>query len=224
MLIHRLKEEFEKLQDPAHAIQQSAYMRNLFPFLGLKKPIRALIQKELFKAYPPRSEEELIHLIGELWQMPYREYQMAALDLAYTYRKLWTPKIFQTFETLIRTKSWWDSVDTIAPKLVGTLLSKHPKLHIHMDRWIEEDYMWIRRSALIYQLSYKEATHTERLFKYCTLRMHEKEFFIRKAIGWSLRNYARTNPHAVLQFALQQKSSLAPLSYREATKHLAHLL
>ncbi len=223
ILIQTLRLRFEELQDPFIAAQQSAYMRNLFPFLGIKKPPRSLIQKEVFKAHPVTSERELIRLLNKLWELPEREYQMAALDLAYAHRKLWTPEIFPCFEKLIRTKSWWDSVDTLASNLVGPLLQKYPSLKSNMDMWIEDDFMWIRRTALIYQLSYKKDTQNDRLFRYCKLRINEKEFFIRKAIGWALRHYARTDPEAVCQFVLQEKNALSPLSYREATKHLIHL-
>ncbi len=219
-LVTQLTLQFDASKDPIVASQQSAYMKNLFPFLGIKKPERSLIQKELFKAYPVTSEADLITLMSLLWEMPEREYQMAALDLAYSLRKLWTPEIFPHFERLIRTKSWWDSVDTLASKLVGSLVRKYPSLQSTMDRWIEDDYMWIRRSAIIYQLSYKQDTDTQRLFAYCKQRAHEKEFFIRKAIGWSLRQYAHTNPEAIRVFIEGEKSSLSPLSYREAAKHL----
>ncbi len=219
-LIKQLEVHFEAARDQLVASQQSAYMKNLFPFHGIKKPARALIQKKLFRAHPVHSEQELIRILHLLWEKPEREYQMTALDLAYTYKKLWTPTIFPHFETLIRTKSWWDSVDTLAAKLVGPLIRKYPALQIAMDDWIKDENMWIRRSAIIYQLSYKDATDSKRLFTYCKQRMHEKDFFIRKAIGWSLRQYARTNPEAIRLFIETEKSSLSPLSYREAAKHL----
>ncbi len=218
-LIKELEKQFNSIKDPAIAVQQKAYMRNLFPFLGIKKPLRAKIQKEAWKRYPLSHEEELIEALTILWQKPEREYQYSALDLAYHYKKLWTPKIFLTFEELIRTKSWWDTVDLLASKQVGTLLSTHPELTLCMDKWIDDEDIWIRRSAIIYQLSYKETTDHERLFRYCKLRMHEKEFFIRKAIGWALRHYARTDPQAVIDFITKEKESLSPLSYREAGKH-----
>lgn len=221
--IQELEDRFEGVKDPLIATQQAAYMKNLFPFLGIKKPERSIIQKELFAKHPPQSEAALIAHVFELWKRPEREYQMVALDLTYTYKKLWTPEMFPILEQLIRSKSWWDSVDTIASKLMGPLLKKYPDLELHMDSWIEDDYMWIRRTALIYQLSYKHTTNQERLFRYCRLRMGEKEFFIRKAIGWSLRQYAHSNPHAVRQFVEQEKAHLSPLSYREATKHITHL-
>ena len=199
-------------------------MRNLFPFYGIKKPKRVLIEKECFALYPVTHEQELFELLKELWNQPEREYQMTACNLAYQYKNLWTPSFLFTLEELIRTKSWWDSVDTLASKMVGTLLLMYPTLQKQMDDWIADSDFWIRRSALIHQLSYKEATDEKRLFKHCTRTMEEKEFFIRKAIGWALRQYARTNPQAVRTFLAQHKSSLSPLSYREAGKYCLNQL
>jgi 3-methyladenine DNA glycosylase AlkD len=222
-LISLLQRSFEEQRDLHTAAQQAAYMRNLFPFLGIKKPVRSIIQKELFKKYQLLSKEDLTDHLLALWDLQEREYQMAALDLAYSYKKIWTPDLIELFEHLVRTKSWWDSVDTLAAKLIGPLVQKYPELQDHMDRWIDDPCIWVRRSALIYQLSYKNQTDQVRLFTYCERRMHEKEFFIRKAIGWALRQYAYTEPDAVYRFVEQAKDSLSPLSYREATKHLKRL-
>jgi 3-methyladenine DNA glycosylase AlkD len=218
-LITRLSQEFTSAQDPILAIPMAAYMKNLFPYLGIKKPQRAVIQKELFKQHVIKTEKELIETLLLLWDKPEREYHYAACDLAQRYKKLWGPKILNTFELLIRTKSWWDTVDTLA-KMVGILLVKYPQLHETMDSWIEDEYLWIRRVALIYQLLYKEDTDKERLFAYCEKTMHEKDFFIRKALGWSLRQYAKTNPQDVSSFISKHRDKLSPLSFREASKSL----
>ena len=185
----------------------AAYMKNKFPFHGIKKPQSALIQRDLFKKYPLQTEQELIQALELLWDKPEREYQYVACNLAYNYKKLWSPAILPIFESLIRTKSWWDTVDILASKMVGTLLLQYPELVPLMNNWIEDEYLWIKRTALIYQLSYKEATNEKRLFSYCTKTMHEQEFFIRKAIGWALRQYARTNPLAVKVFITRPLSN-----------------
>ncbi len=221
-IIH-LSESLEQAGAPLIAAPMAAYMKNRFPFLGIKKPRRALIQKELFKTYPITLEYELIAALELLWDKPEREYQYTACDLAYTYKKLWTPTILPVFESLISAKSWWDTVDILASKMVGTLLAQYPELKNGMNRWIDDKNLWIRRTALIYQLSYKEATDKERLFEYCTKTLHEKEFFIKKAIGWSLRQYSRTNPQAVKAFISEQKELLSGLSYREAGKYCLYL-
>lgn len=190
-LISSLEHAFNLAADPIKASGQAAYMRNLFPYLGLSKPVRAELQKKIFKEHPLASQTELIEVILRLWDLKFREYQYAACDLAYFYRKLWTPEICATFEYIARHKQWWDSIDWIATKLIGPLALKHPLLQDQVDLWIDDTDMWMRRTALIYQLSYKDKTQRDRLFAYCEKRMHEKEFFIRKAIGWALRTYAR---------------------------------
>jgi len=222
-LIIHLSKSLEQAENSLIATPMAAYMKNRFPFLGIKKPRRALIQKESFTKYPLKSEDELIAALQLLWDKPEREYQYTACDLAYKYKKLWTPTMLPVFESLISTKSWWDTVDILASKMVGTLLAQCPELKNEMNRWIDDKNLWIRRTALIYQLSYKEATDKKRLFEYCTKTMHEKEFFIRKAIGWSLRQYSRTNPQAVKAFISEQKKLLSGLSYREAGKYCLYL-
>ena len=121
-LILELEAHFSQAQDPLIAPSMAAYMKNKFPFFGIKKPQRTAIQKQLFKKHSVQSEQELITTLELLWDKPEREYQYTACDLVYTYKKLWTPKILPVFESLIRTKSWWDTVDTHASKMIGSLL------------------------------------------------------------------------------------------------------
>ena len=218
-LITYLEKAFFRANNPSNATQMSAYMRNKFPFLGIKKPDRAALQKEIFSRYVVNSEGELIALLCSLWDKSEREYQMAACDLAYRYRKLWTPKFLETIDQLIRTKSWWDSVDTLSSKILGALIKQFPELQVHMDIWIQDQNMWIRRAALIHQLSFKKETDDQRLFSYCSATLHEKEFFIRKAIGWALRQHSRTDPQAVRNYLIINEKSLSPLSYKEASKY-----
>ena len=116
-------------------------------------------------------------------------------------------------------KSWWDTVDGIAP-CVGELVRQDPSLAATMDLWIGDQDMWLRRIAILYQLRYKAATDADRLFSYCELRGHETEFFIRKAIGWALREYAKTDPAAVRGFVACNETILSGLSKREALKNL----
>lgn len=219
-VIPHLEELFAQSADPLIAKDQAAYMKNQFIFHGIKKPVRAQLQKECFKKFPLSTQAELIAVIEQLWLKSEREYQYAALDLAQKYSKLWSPEIFPLFERLIRTKSWWDSVDSIASNLIGKLFLKHLNLHIHMDTWIKDDNFWIRRTALLYQLKHKKETNHVKLFFYCAQTMHEKEFFIRKAIGWALREYSKTAPDRVKNFIDEHKSRLSLLSLKEGSKYL----
>lgn len=130
---------------------------------------------------------------------------------------------------LTAVQSWWDTVDCLASNCVGTLLKKDidgggtQRLQEEMDDWVTDENMWKRRTALIHQLRYKDTLDEGRLFIYCERLMHEKEFFIRKAIGWALRNHSRNGPAsraAVAAFVEKNRSKLAPLSLKEASKYL----
>lgn len=220
ILIDKLRESFHSQADEKIAREKSAYLKGLFSFVGLPKPLRDSLQKPLFQQHPVRSEEELEELILALWEMHEREFQYAALDLAQKYHKLISEKSFPLIETLIRTKSWWDSVDLLAGNSLGKLLQKHPHLQEKMETWIDDPDRWIRRSALLFQLKYKQRTNEERLFRFCKKRMGETEFFIRKAIGWVLREYSKTHPSSVRAFVEEHKTQLSGLSYREASKYL----
>lgn len=219
-LIVELEQLFRSASDESIAVDQAAYMKNHFPFYGIKKPNRAQLQKECFRKYKLRSEEELRNIIESLWDYEQREMQYAAMDLAIAHHKLWSPQALGFFEALIRKKSWWDSVDAIAANLVGKIILRHPALQSTMDSWIKSDNMWIRRSALIHQLRFKAKTDHERLFSYCTVTMHESDFFIRKAIGWALREHSKTEPELIKSFITRHASSLSALSKKEASKYL----
>jgi 3-methyladenine DNA glycosylase AlkD len=131
-----------------------------------------------------------------------------------------SPALLPTVQELITTKSWWDTVDTLAAHTVGPLVAAYPGLVDTMDAWVTDANMWLVRTAILHQLRYKERTDAERLFRYCTVQASHRDFFVRKAIGWALRDYARTDPEAVRRYVEEHRSILAPLSVREASKHL----
>lgn len=121
---------------------------------------------------------------------------------------------------LITTVSWWDTVDALAAHVVGGLVAADPKLTADMDAWIVDDDLWVARTALLHQLRYKDHTDTRRLFAYCLRQSGHTDFFIRKAIGWCLREYAKTDPEAVREFLARERGRFAPLSVREALKNI----
>lgn len=187
-------------RDNQRALAQSKYLKMKFSFFGIQKPNLVALQRDLFKKYPIATEAELIALIKVLWSKNEREYHYTACALAQKYHHLWTPAILELFDTMLRTNSWWDTVDTIAPHLVGSLAMKFPDLKATIQGWIKDENMWVRRAALLYQLRYKQNTDYAVLFSLCQKTMHEKEFFIRKAIGWSLREYSKIDPIKVRAF------------------------
>ncbi len=124
-------------------------------------------------------------------------------------------------EALIRSKSWWDTVDNICGKLLGQVVVADRSVYQSvMEQWIDDEYMWIRRAAILHQLSLKEECNQDLLFKFALQRGHEEEFFIQKAIGWSLRQHARVAPAAVRSFVHTHADKLSKLSKAEALKHL----
>lgn len=215
---------FDQHREPEFASWQTAYMRDQFVFFGVRKPRLLEIVGPLIREFPCADEAELQERIELLWAQREREFHYTALALAKKHLRLATPKFLTTFEMMVRTHSWWDTVDEIAAHLIGGLVKRHPELREHLDSWLDDSDLWIRRTGIIYQLRWKDTTDVERLFAACLKLSHEKEFFIRKAIGWSLREYAKAAPEAVKNFLHSHGAKLPSLSLREARKHLERQL
>jgi 3-methyladenine DNA glycosylase AlkD len=210
---------FSKKADPLKAVEMRNYMRGKFEFLGIQKPTRSMIQKELLQTYGIPTISVVEELTGLLWKTDEREFQYAALDLMSIHAKKLPLSFIKTLEYLILTKSWWDTVDLLSSKLAGNWCLSFPEREEEIiNHWINHENLWLNRSALLYQLSFKDKTDSARLFFLITKKIGSKEFFIQKAIGWSLRQYARTSPEKVLEFVNQVQ--LQPLSKREALKHI----
>lgn len=219
-LIQTLNTAFIGARNQEIALAQAAYMKNQFPFLGIKTPDRRQLQKEILAGFKAKDEKELLEVAQQIWKMEEREFQYAALEVLERQSKLLTPFSLPVLEQFIRNKSWWDTVDFLAANLIGGVVAKNLTLLDTMDQWIEDENFWIRRSALLSQLKWKKKTDMERLFRYCTLTMHEKEFFIRKAVGWVLREYSKTDVESVRAFVHEYADQLSGVSMREATKYL----
>ncbi len=209
--------------------QMEAYLRNQFRFLGLTSPVVRQATKPFLASGADAGSQQLLDAARWCWHQDEREFQYTGALLLRKWAKNLDPDSLQavtagngrpSVEDLITTKSWWDTVDSLAPWTVGTMISTNPELVSVMDQWIEDDNIWLARTALLHQLSYKERTDSQRLFEYCSLRATDSEFFIRKAIGWALRQHARQDPDAVKQFVGQNAERLSGLSKREALKHL----
>lgn len=201
------------LANPGRAPAMRAYMRDQFEFLGIPTPARRAAIRPLAKQ---ARGSDLIVLARACWLLPEREYQYAALDiLAANWREL-QPSQLPELIGLAREKSWWDSVDALAG-IIGDVLRGG---HDGMDAALADKDFWVRRIALLHQLGWRERVDDERLFRYALACAHEREFFIQKAIGWALRDYAWHAPDAVRAFLAGPGAGLAPLSRREAGKHL----
>ncbi|UTY59377.1 DNA alkylation repair protein [Massilia sp. erpn] len=198
------------------ASEMRAYMRNQFDFLGLPTPLRRATAKPWLKAQKGLGAAALLQLADTLWELPQREYQYLAIDLLAMYWKELTPQELPALLALARRQSWWDTVDGLA-SLIGQVLRGS---HEGMDQALAHEDFWLRRIALLHQLGWRDAVDEARLFRYCLNQAHEQEFFIRKAIGWALRDYAHHRPQAVRAFLDASGAQLSPLSYREAARHL----
>ncbi|MDT0551614.1 DNA alkylation repair protein [Urechidicola vernalis] len=215
--LNTLETEFKRNADVAIAEQQMAYMRNQFKCFGLKTPLRRELQKPfLVKAYLP-EKGEVADLVSELWGRPQREFQYFGQELAFKYVKVQERNDVVLYEYMITHKSWWDTVDFIAVKLLGTYFKKFPEQrNIYVRKWLESNNIWLQRSALLFQLKYKSEMDRELLRTTIVSLLGSKEFFINKAIGWVLREYSRTNPKWVVEFA--NFVQLNNLSRREALR------
>ncbi|HYD61424.1 MAG TPA: DNA alkylation repair protein [Noviherbaspirillum sp.] len=216
-----VSDELQKRADPAKATQMATYMKTDMPFYGVQRPDREPMLRAMHAHFVPHSFTEYESGIASLWQLPHREEKYAAIEFAMRHRRHITPEALPLYERLVREGAWWDLVDPVAASLVGRLLLQHrDRVDTVMDAWIEDDDMWGRRAALLAHLKHKGQTDERRLFAQCLSLAGEKEFFIRKAIGWVLREYAKTAPEAVDAFLRAHSSVLSPLSVREASKHL----
>lgn len=215
----------EDAADPIKAPQMQAYMKTEMPFYGVQKAGRSTIQRQLVREYQPESAEDYEMLVGALWALPHREEKYLAIGVARHFKTFIIPDRLPLYRRLIVEGAWWDLVDEVATKLIRHLVVSHPEVTWPaVDPWIDDDDMWLRRTSIICQVGANEHTDPDRLFRFCSARMHEKEFFIRKAIGWALREYAKTDPRAVAEFINANIESLSGLSYREGSKHIKHLV
>lgn len=212
---------FNKLQllaDPDQAISMSAYMRNLFPFLGISAKERKATYHSEFKQALKEKDVDF-DFIQLCFNQVEREYHYAAVDYLLAIKSLLGPDHLPMLKQLIITKSWWDTVDGL-DGVIGFLVKSFPELKKQMVEWSLDSNIWIRRVAIDHQLLFKEETDAELLALIIKNNLNQTEFFINKAIGWSLRDYSKTNPEWVSSFIEENKSELAPLSIREGSKYL----
>jgi 3-methyladenine DNA glycosylase AlkD len=214
-----LKTLFEQNADPAQAAPMKKYMRNQFEYLGIKTPQNAALQKEFYREKGLPGLSELDQILRELWSLPEREFQYVGMGLLGKFEKQLPGEFIDTVEYLIVTKSWWDTVDAIASHTVGTHFKRFPKIRErYLKKWRKSRNLWLRRAAILFQLGYKQETDFALLSEIIRENLGSDEFFINKAIGWALRQYAYTDPNAVTNFV--KSTQLHPLSRREALKHL----
>jgi len=215
-----LKKLFEENANLAQAGPMKKYMRDQFEYLGIKSPQNTALKKGFIKEHglPPISQ--LDEISRELWSLPQREFQYAAMSLMGKLEKKVEPEFITTIEYLLITKSWWDTVDALAGHAVGSQFKRFPDVREkYLKKWRKSDNFWLRRTTLLFQLGYKKETDFDLLCELIHENLGSDEFFINKAIGWALRQYAHTNPASVKKFVKTTKE-LHPLSRREALKNI----
>jgi 3-methyladenine DNA glycosylase AlkD len=213
---------FSEHADSSQSKPMSAYMRDQFPFLGIKAQKRRELQKEIAKETGYKNKPFCEEVVGCLWRLPEREYQYFAVDYLISKSRALQRDHINLLEDLITTKSWWDTVDALASNVVGTLCIRYPDIrHKEIVQFSESGNIWLIRTAILFQLKYKNKTDTDLLADVIERHSETGEFFIDKAIGWALRQYARTDEEWVLEFL--NTHTLAPLSIREAEKHLKRI-
>lgn len=216
-LLKGLKKEFEKNANPVIAAGQKAYMKNLFDFYGIKTPGRREIQRSFLTGKNLLPKGHLEKLVKVLWNMPQREYQYFGQELARKYVKSAEESDISLYEYMVVNKSWWDTVDFIAVHLIGEFFKSYPGMrNKYVEKWLDSGNRWLQRSAVLFQLNYKENMDKEFLAGVIRSLLGSGEFFINKAIGWVLRNYSKTDPDWVIDFV--RRTELDKLSRREALR------
>jgi 3-methyladenine DNA glycosylase AlkD len=196
------------------------YMKDLFPFFGIKTDERRAIFKSLCKKHQTEINSNVRAIGWELFLKKERELQYCGIEiLLKNLKKDYQVEDIQWIEKLLIINSWWDSVDTISKFILGDYLQQFPnEIPTVVKRFSSAENMWLNRSVILFQLGYKSKTDFNLLQSLCIQHSYSNEFFIRKAIGWALREYAKTNSEAVRKFVLQ--TNLKPLSKKEALKNI----
>jgi 3-methyladenine DNA glycosylase AlkD len=211
------------LRDREKAAGMAAYMRGQFDYLGVSTPQRRAAINPLLRAYQPMSAAELRAAVDALWTRRERENQYVAVDLLARRHSALSTADMPWLLGLVQQKSWWDTVDALA-KTVGAVVRRSgANGREQMDRAVRHSNFWVRRIAMIHQLGWRAETDAARLFNYARLLAPETEFFIRKAVGWALRDYAWHDWRAVEAFLLAEGERLSGLTRREASRNIPAL-
>lgn len=210
-------EVFRSEADPEKAVQMSAYMRDQFPFLGIQTPKRKKLSRDFYKTVSKTVVDW--NFIFRCWEQPEREFQYLAVEYLGKLKAILTPADIPNLRKLAEIKSWWDTVDGL-DIVIGDIALRYPELNDVMIEWSMDDNFWIRRIAIDHQLLRKEKTDTQLLERILVNNLGQSEFFINKAIGWSLRDYSKTNPAWVRGFIEKYQGRMAKLSIKEASKYI----
>lgn len=200
-----------------HAEKMSRYMLDKFEFFGIHSPRRKELVKGFISVNGLPANELLEETVKLIWAKPQRELHYAIMEIASGKAYLSNASRIHLYEFMITTHSWWDTVDFIASNLMGPWLRRYPsETGVVTGAFMQSGNMWLQRTVLLFQLKYRHETNQELLYSAIRELSNSNEFFIRKAIGWALREYSKTNPRSVMEFVAN--TGLSPLSRREAMK------
>lgn len=224
MLQEELRKALRKVADPAKAAKMQAYMKSAMPYLGVQLPQLRKVCRTVFADLQWPSPASWQAEVVTLWRdAEFREERYAAIYLAGVKQAQDFQRVsaMKLYEEMIVTGAWWDFVDEIASHRVGPILANYPvPMRRKMLAWSRCDNMWKRRTAILCQIGFKQDTDLELLYGCIEPSLDSPEFFLRKAIGWALRQYAWTDPKEIRRYAQANRSRLSGLSYREALKNI----
>lgn len=218
-LVRAVRDSLRKQADPVRAAGAQAYMKSSLPSLGVRVPEVRHIVASAVRELPPASAGHLRATVLELWRgSGFREERYAAIDLTAVRLVAGDLEMLPVYEEIIRTGAWWDFADRVAGGVCGLLLAHPREMSAVLRGWSRDPQLWIRRAAITSQLKAKKATDTALLAAVIEPNMADPEFFIRKAIGWALREYAKSDPEWVRAFVARHAGALSPLSKKEALR------
>jgi 3-methyladenine DNA glycosylase AlkD len=224
-LVATIRAGLKAAADPARARGAQAYMKSEMPFYGVPSPVQKRLWRDAFAAHPLPTSEQWQRVALELWRgASFREERYAAVGLVSDRRYLSyrTPVALPVLEEMIVSGAWWDYVDALASHPLGDVLVAAPsRVGALMRRWAVDRDMWKRRAAILCQLRRKRDTDLVLLYACIEPNLADREFFIRKAIGWALRQYAWTDPKEITRYVRAHRERLSRLSLREATKNIS---
>lgn len=218
--LSNLIEVFREHTNVQNKFPMQAYMKHKFEFLGIKSPDRKSLLKEIVILHKEEVIGNCRSIAMDLYELPQREFHYCAMEMIDKFlKKQYLIGDIELIEKLICTHSHWDTVDFIAKHILGNYLQMYPtQIEDKINTFSLSDNMWLNRSAILFQLGYKAKTNSKILYDLCLKHSKSKEFFTQKAIGWSLREYAKVDPKSVLNFI--NSHQLSNLSQKEALKHL----
>ena len=215
---HEIKKAFEENRDDENAMAMSKYMRGMFRYYGIPTPARKSIYHKLLKREKSSGVIDWA-LLDKCYEDEHREFQYFVMDYLSLMQKRLTYDDIPKIKRYIKTKQWWDTIDGF-DRIIGDIAFSDDRINDLMLEWSSDDDLWIRRIAIDHQLNRKEKTDADLLERIIINNLESKEFFINKAIGWSLRDYSKTNPNWVRDFIEKHKDKMDKLSIKEASKYI----